>query len=343
MNAVAGKRAPERPPASGDGGVALLRSLPQRFGESIGALGVGLLIVVLIEIVFFSVRSDFFLDAGNFKNIGRAMTIIGIAAIGQTVVIISGGFDLSVGSIMAACGILSAYLINSGTAFAPAIAAALGLGLVIGFLNGSIVAYLRINPLIATLATLSIVRGLAYVITGGQAEVISNDTYLSVGTNDFLGIPLVVVMLIGLFLVVGFLLPRTSFGRYAYAIGSNIRAARLSGVHVARWQLAFYGLSGLLAAVAGCVTVSRTGTAEPSANLTAELEVITAVIVGGASLAGGRGRLFGTFLGLAVLAILSNGLVLLGVASYWQLVVKGGVLLLAVSWDELRRTRRDVD
>ncbi len=314
-----------------------------RLTDSIGGLGIGLLIVLAIEVIFFSARSDFFFDAANFKNIGRAMTIIGIAAIGQTVVIIAGGFDLSVGSIMAATGILSAYLINHGTPLAAAIGAALGLGILIGFINGAIVAYLRINPLIATLATLSVVRGLAFVITEGQAEVVSNAAYLKIGTGSIAGIPTVVVLLIGLFLIVGFTLPRTRFGRYAYAIGSNARASRLSGVRVARWQIAFYGLSGVLAAVAGCVTVARTGTAEPSANMTAELEVITAVILGGASLAGGRGRLFGTFLGLAVLAVLANGLILLGVPSYWQLVVKGAVLLIAVSWDELRRTRRDVD
>lgn len=338
MNGAAAHPQP-RPTDPGE----FLRVAYKRLSESIGALGIGLLLVLVLEIVFFSVQSKFFLDAANFKNIGRAMTIVGIVAIGQTVVIIAGGFDLSVGSVMAAAGILSAFLINNGTPFALAIAAALGLGLIIGVFNGAIVAYVRINPLIATLATLSIVRGLAYVITSGQAEVISNKTYLSVGTGSVLGIPTVVLLLIGLFLIVGFILPRSRFGRYSYAIGSSARASRLSGIRVARWQLAFYGLCGLLAAVGGCVTVSRTGAAEPSANLTAELEVITAVILGGASLNGGRGRLFGTFLGLAVLAVLANGLILMGVPSYWQLVVKGTVLLIAVSWDELRRTRRDVD
>lgn len=330
--------APAQPPAPG-----LARSLVGRLAESIGGLGLGLLVVLAIEIAIFSSQSEFFLDADNFKNIGRAMTIVGIAAVGQTVVIIAGGFDLSVGSVMAAAGILSAYLINQGADFGIAIAAALGLGLTIGLINGSIVAYLRINPLIATLATLAIVRGLAFVITGGQAEVVSNATYLAVGTDDVLGVPLVVVLLIATFLAVGLAIPRTRFGRYMYAIGSNARAARLAGVPVSRWRLAFFGLSGLLAAVAGCVTVSRTGTAEPSANLGTELDVITAVILGGTSLAGGRGRLFGTFLGLLVIAVLNNGLILLGVESYWQQVVKGVVLLIAVAWDELRRTRRDTD
>lgn len=313
----------------------------KRSAEAIGGLGLGLLAVLAIEVLVFSTQSEFFFEGDNLKNIGRAMTIVGIAAIGQTVVIIAGGFDLSVGSVMAAAGILSAYLINEGAAFGVAVLAALGLGLLIGLANGAIVAYLRINALITTLATLAIVRGLAFVITGGEAEVISNQTYLDVGTNDALGIPVVVVLLVVLFLAVGFAIPRTRFGRYMYAIGSNPRAARLAGVRVPRWRLVFFGLSGLLAAVAGCVTVSRTGTAEPSANLGTELDVITAVILGGTSLLGGRGRLFGTFLGLLVLAVLNNGLILLQVESYWQQVVKGGVLLLAVSWDELRRTRRD--
>jgi ribose transport system permease protein len=323
--------------------VSAIAAAGKRSVEAIGGLALGLLAVLAIEVIVFSAESEFFLEGDNLKNIGRAMTIVGIAAIGQTVVIIAGGFDLSVGSVMAAAGILSAYLINEGAAFGVAVLAALGLGMVIGLANGAIVAYLRINSLITTLATLAIVRGLAFVITGGEAEVISNETYLDVGTNDALGIPVVVVLLIALFLAVGFAIPRTRFGRYMYAIGSNPRAARLAGVRVARWRLVFFGLSGVLAAVAGCVTVSRTGTAEPSANMGAELDVITAVILGGTSLNGGRGRLFGTFLGLLVIAVLNNGLILLQVESYWQQVVKGGVLLLAVAWGELRSTRRDAE
>ena len=153
--------------------------------------------------------------------------------------------------------------------------------------------------------------------------------------------PLVVVVLLALFAAVGFVLPRTRFGRYAYVIGSNARGAKLAGVAIHRWRLAFYGFAGLLAAVAGCVTVARTGQAEPAANIGIELDVITAVILGGTSLNGGRGRLFGTFLGLMVLAVLNNGLILAGVESYWQQVVKGVVLLLAVALSELRTTRRD--
>jgi len=330
-------------PTGTAGALPRARSVVDWLTRSIGGVGLGLLFVLALEIVIFTSQSEFFLEADNLKNVGRAMTIVGIAAIGQTIVIIAGGFDLSIGSVMAAAGILSAYLISHGLPFGVGIAGALVLGCAIGMFNGAVVAYMRINPLIATLATLAMVRGLAFVITGGQAEVVTSQTYLDLGTNDFAGIPLVVILLVVLFLAVGFTIPRTRFGRYMYAIGSNARAARLAGVRTRRWRLVFFALSGTFAAIAGCVTVSRTGTAEPSANIGAELDVITAVILGGTSLAGGRGRLVGTFLGLLVIAVLNNGLILLQVPSYWQQVVKGGVLLGAVAWDELRRTRRDVE
>lgn len=325
--------------AAGTGGRSA--SAARWANDRIGAVGLGLIAALIAEVVLFTILSEYFLDADNFRNIGRAMTIVGIVAIGQTVVIIAGGFDLSVGSVMAAAGMLSAYLVGSGVATPVALVAALGLGVVVGLLNGVVTSYLRINPLITTLATLAVVRGLAFVISDGQAEVVSDETYLKLGTDSVAGIPIVVVILLVLFVCVGFLLPRTRFGRYMYAIGSNARAARLAGVPVNRWRMLFYAVSGVLAAVAGCITVARTGQAEPSANLGAELDVITAVILGGTSLNGGRGRLFGTFLALAVLAVLNNGLVLAGVESYWQQVVKGVVLLAAVCWGELRRTGRD--
>jgi ribose transport system permease protein len=308
---------------------------------SFGALGAGLVIAFAVEVVFFSIKSPYFFDGANFANIGRATAIIGVAAVGETIVIISGGFDLSVGSIMAAAGLVSGYLVNHGSPIAAAFALALAVGLAIGLANGVIVSYGRINPLIATLAMLSIVRGLAFVITTGEDLVISNSTYLDFGTNDVGGVPITVIVLLAVFAVFGAALPRTSYGRYAYAIGSSARASRLAGVPVRRWRLAFYATSGILAAVAGIVTVARTGTAQPSQNLGIELDVITAVILGGTSLNGGRGRLAGTLLGLLLIATLNNGLILIEVPAYWQQVVKGLILLAAVFWDEIKRTRRD--
>lgn len=306
-----------------------------------GPTGVGLILALIVELVVFSLASPFFLNGSNLANVGRAMAIIGIGCVGMTIVIISGGFDLSVGSVMAASGMFAAFLINGGAPVALGLVGAVGLGLLLGLLNGVVIAYLRINPLIATLATLSIIRGVAYLISSGNAIVVSDPGLLAIGTDDVLGVPLVVVVLLSLFGVVGFLMPRTRFGRYTYAIGSSARASRLSGVPVARWMLVFYALCAATAALAGFIAVARTGAAEPSANIGAELDMITAVILGGASLSGGRGKLLGTLLALTVLAVLANGLILMGVPSYWQLPIKGMVLLAAIIWGEVRQASRD--
>lgn len=324
-------------------GTSTLASGPRRpsMHGGVNVVCLGLVAALVIEVVFFSIRSPYFLDATNVANIGRAMTIVGIVAIGQTIVIIAGGFDLSVGSVMGAAGMIAAYTVNNGAGTWIALLSAVALGAIVGVVNGFVVANLRINPLITTLATLSVIRGLAYVISGGEAIVISDGTFLGIGTDSIVGIPIVVLCLVVLFVAFGLLLPRTRFGRYMYAIGSSSRGSRLAGIRVNRWLLLFYVLSATLAAVAGFITVARTGQAQPASNMGAELDVITAVILGGASLSGGRGRLMGTFLALAVLAVLANGMILIGVESYWQLVVKGGVLLAAVIWGELRQSSRD--
>ena len=315
----------------------ILRSIKKFLGPT----GFGLLVALILELIIFASLSPYFFSSTNFSNIGRAMVIIGIGSVGATIVIISGGFDLSVGSVMAASGMLAAFVINQGQSNLVGVVLALMLGCVIGLLNGFVIGYLRINPLIATLAMLSIVRGLAYIISGGDAVVVSNSSFLAIGTDSLFGIPLTVWIFITLFLSVGFLMPRTHFGRYVYAIGSNSRAARLAGIFVNRWTLVFYAFSGTTAALAGYVTVARTGQAEPSANIGAELDMITAVILGGASLSGGKGRLVGTFLAIVVLAVLANGLILIGVPSYWQLPVKGCVLMGAIIWGELHNSSRD--
>jgi ribose transport system permease protein len=309
--------------------------------RALGVVGTGLLLALLAEVVFFGLQSDVFFDSVNIANIGRAMAIVGVVAVGQTIVMISGGFDLSVGSVMAASAMVGAYVANEGHPLAVAFAAAVLVGVVVGLANGAIVSYARINALIATLATLAIVRGLAYVVSDAQDLVVDNEQWLEFGTTDVVGVPLIVVFMLAVFALFGAVMPRTRFGRYAYAIGSSSRAARLAGIAVGRWRLAFYVTSGGLAAIAGLMTTARTGGASPSANVGIELDVITAVILGGTSLNGGRGRLFGTFLGLLLIAVLNNGLILIDVEAYWQQVVKGSVLLVAVFWDELRRSRRD--
>ena len=312
--------------------------LPRRTTSS---LNPGLVIALVIVFVVLSLASPYFLTTTNLLNIAKAVAIVGIAAVGQTIVIIGGGFDLSMGSTMAAAGMLAAFLLEANLGIPIAFGAALTLGALVGVVNGTIVSRFRINPLIATLATLSIVRGLAFVISGGQEIVISDQAWLDLGTDAILGIPIIVLLLLATFLVFGWAMPRTSFGRYTYAIGSNARAARLAGIAVDRWRLLIYTVCGVTAALSGLVLTARTGSARPAAAVGFELDVITAVILGGASLNGGRGTLAGTFVGLLLIGVINNGLTLAQVPAYWQGVVKGAILLAAVVYDELRRSRRE--
>jgi ribose/xylose/arabinose/galactoside ABC-type transport system permease subunit len=299
----------------------------------------GLLAMLILLGVLLSMVSPYFLTTTNLLNIGRGIAIVGIVAVGETIVIIAGGFDLSVGSTMAAAGMTAGWLVTQGVPLPLAFAVAILIGVVVGFANGTIISYARINPLIATLATLAIVRGVSYVISGGRELIISDPAFLTFGVGRLLGIPYIVLMLVATFLVFGWAMPRTLFGRYAYAIGSSAKAAQRAGVPVARWRIAYYVTCGALSALAGLVFVARTGNAQPSAALGIELDVITAVILGGTSLNGGRGRLSGTFIGLVLLGMVNNGLILVGVPAFWQQVVKGAILLTAVLYDELRRHR----
>jgi ribose transport system permease protein len=321
------------------GTTARVRSRLLRRGPN--SLNPGLVAALVVVFVVLSFASPYFLTPANLLNIAKAVAIVGIAAAGESIVIFSGGFDLSVGSTMAAAGMLAAFLLESGAPIPVAFAAAIALGVLIGAVNGTIISRFRINPLIATLATLAIVRGLAFVISGGQEIVISDTAWLGLGTGAFLEIPFIVLVLLGTFLVFGWAMPRTSFGRYTYAIGSNPRAARLAGIAVNRWRMLIYITCGATAALSGLVLTARTGSARPSAAVGFELDVITAVILGGASLSGGRGTLAGTLVALLLIGVVNNGLTLAQVPAYWQGVVKGVILLAAVLYDELRRARRD--
>jgi ribose transport system permease protein len=314
----------------------LARILGGRRDSSLGLLAILIVLAGILSLV-----SPYFLTQNNLLNIGKSIAMIGIVAVGETIVIISGGFDLSVGSTMAASGMAAGYLVTQGFPLPLAFLAAILIGLTVGLANGVIVSYGRINPLIATLATLAIVRGLSYVISGGREIVISDPAFQELGVGTLFGIPYIVILLVATFAVFAWLMPRTLYGRYAYAIGSSARAAQRAGVPVRRWRIAYYVTSGGLASLAGLVFVARTGNAQPSAALGIELDVITAVILGGTSLSGGRGRVWGTFIGLLLLGVVNNGLILAGVPAFWQQVVKGAILLLAVLYDELRRNRAE--
>ncbi|MFA3920659.1 ABC transporter permease [Ruegeria hyattellae] len=311
------------------------------WGRGAAAINPGLVLATIAVFVVLCFASPYFLTTNNLLNVAKALVIVGIAAAGETVVIIAGGFDLSIGSTMAAAGMLAAYLLDIGSGVGPAFMAAIVLGICIGAVNGTLIAYFRINPLITTLATLAIIRGLAFVISDGREIIITDKTWLSLGTGKWAGIPYIVLILILVYLVFALVMPRTTFGRYVYAIGSNLRAARLSGISTKRWQLAIYITCGATAALAGLMLAARTGNARPAAAMGFELDVITAVILGGASLKGGRGTILGTAIGLILLFMINNGLTLAQVPSFWQQVVKGFILLAAVLYDEIRSGRSD--
>ena len=317
-------------------GVASLR-------RSVSEVGPGLFVILAAEIlVFWRVASPNFLQTSNFITIGKRMAITGIAAVGETIVIIAGGFDLSVGSIAAAAGVGSAAVVDNGGTLALGVLAALAIGGLVGLVNGAITGYGRINPLITTLGTLYVVRGVTYVLSSNKQVTVSKtanhaESFLNLGKKDIIGMPWSVLILLITFVVFGFIIPRYRFGRYMYAIGSNERAAALAGVRVNRWKLAFYGVSGMLAGVTGFVNAFQLGTGIPSGSIGLELAVIAAVIVGGTSLHGGRGRLLGTFLGVMFISSLLNGLILSHVDPSYQRIATGSALILAVLFDEWRR------
>lgn len=273
-----------------------------------------------------------FFQLSNLLNVGRQAAIVGVIAIGMTFVILTAGIDLSVGAILAVSGVTMSLLINSGTPAPVAILTALGVGLAIGIINGLGSAFLHVQPFIMTLATMVAVQGLSLRLTNGGPIQFSNDDaiFMVMGKSQIFGLPspfviFVIVSILGI-LVLRYL----AFGRSLYAIGGSPEAARLSGVPTRRTLVIAYGISGVCAALAGVMTASRLGTGDPVAGSLANLDAITAVVIGGTTLLGGRGGAVGTVFGALLLAVLSNVMNLVGVSPFDQQIVKGVVIIIAV-------------
>lgn len=305
-----------------------------------GALdsGAALVAVYVLMVAVFSIASPFFLTANNLLNVAAGVATLGIVAAVQTAVIISGGFDLSVGSVAAFTSVVVAKVIVAGGGEVLAIGAGLGAGAAVGLANALIITRLRVNPLIATLATLSIVRGLALVWTNALTVAYPRDYLDYLGRLRLFGglIPVSVLIMLATFAVVWAILRYTTFGRFVYATGGNARAAFLAGIRVDRIRILVYVGSGLSAAVAGLVVASQLIAGSPQAATGLELSAVTAAVLGGASLSGGQGRVWMSLIGALITGTLANGLVLLGVSSFWQMVALGIVLVLAVALDQLR-------
>lgn len=290
---------------------------------------------LILLVVVISVLNTAFLDLSNLLNLLRQVSINGLIAFGMTFVILTGGIDLSVGSILALSSAFTAILITSG--LDPIVALIVGVlgGFLLGVFNGVLVTFGSMAPFIATLATMTIFRGLTLVITDGNPITDLGDSYLFqlFGKGYFLGIPVPAVTMIIVFIVLAIILQKTTFGRHTYAIGGNEVASKISGIKVNKVKILIYGISGLMSALAGAILTSRLNSAQPTAGTSYELDAIAAVVLGGTSLTGGKGRIVGTLIGVLIIGVLNNGLNLLGVSSFYQQVVKGIVILIAVLID----------
>ncbi len=293
-----------------------------------------LIIFLLAMVIFFSVTSEYFLDIENFKNILVALAVTGIVCVPGTFLMIAGHVDLSVGSAAAVSGMLLAQTVND-RGIAVGLAACLVFGLVLGVINGFFVTVVGVNSLITTLGGLATLYGVALLAGNGQTVMMFGFEWL--GTAQPFSIPLPILIFAGLAVIGIITLRRTSYGRSLYAIGANPNAARVVGIRSNRILFITFVLSSVSAALAGAVLASQLSAGDPNAAKGLELEVVTAIVLGGASLAGGRGTLLGTVLGLIVIQVLNNGLILLDIPSFWQRIAQGILLIAAVSFDQIRQ------
>ena len=308
------------------------------FGDVFGR-DAGGLIVLLVLFGAMTLASAEFLTADNMANLARQVAIFGIIAVGQLLVILTAGIDLSVGSVLGLTGCVTAELLVHGVGIPIAIAAGFGVGIAIGLFNGSLVAYGKMPPFIVTLGMLGIARGVVLVMTDASTIQPLPDAFGDIANGDFIGVPNLLWMFLAVVIVTAFVLRRTVFGRYIYAIGSNPESARLSGVPVTRVLVAVYAIAGLLAAVGGVLFMSRLNAGIPTAGTGYELNAIAACVIGGASLFGAKGGAFGAAAGALIVATLNNGGNLLAVNAFYLQIIIGGLILAAVAFDQWQSRR----
>ena len=298
-----------------------------------------LTLALLILILILSLTSEYFLAWKNFRNILDQCSVYLILSLGMAFVIASGGIDLSVGSIAGMCGVIMAVLMHSGMQTYPAILLSLGIGIATGAVNGVIISLIRINPFITTLATMTITRGIALVLTGGVSIYGFEQSFKWWGTGNIgpLNPPIVLSLL--LTLVSFLIMRRTLWGKYSLSLGVNAEALRRSGVRINLYRISIYAVSGFCAAIAGLIMTARLNSAAPLAGSTYEMDAIAAVVLGGGSLSGGSGSIFGVFIACITLSVLRNGLTLLSIPTYFQQLITGGVILIAIIIAQLRSNR----
>jgi len=303
---------------------------------------------LILLVIFFSVASPNFLQTSNVIAILQATSVNGVLAVAATIVIITGGIDLSVGTLMTFCAVIAGVVLTFwGMPLPLGIVAAILAGALCGMVSGTFVAKMKIPPFIATLGMMLILKGLSLVISGTR-PIYFNDTpgFTQISQGSIVGalipsvpLPNGVLILFLVAIVVSLILSKTALGRYTFALGSNEEAVRLSGVNTDRWKIAVYTLAGSICGIAGLLIASRLNSAQPALGQGYELDAIAAVVIGGTSLSGGRGTVLGTLIGALIMSVLLNGLRILSVAQEWQTVVTGSIIILAVYIDMLRRKR----
>ena len=296
-------------------------------------------IALIILMAVITIINSNFLTANNLLNLLLQVTSNALIAFGMTFIILTGGIDLSVGSILALSSALTAGLLGSGMPVTLAILISLILGCILGMMNGLLISYGKLAPFIVTLATMTIFRGATLVYTNGNPITKGlSDTFLFqfLGQGYIVGIPFPVIIMFIVFIVLYVLLHKTAFGKSVYAIGGNEKAAYISGVKLNKVKIIIYSISGIMASISGLIITSRLSSAQPTAGASYEMDAIAAVVLGGTSLSGGKGRILGTLIGALIIGVLNNGLNIIGVSAFWQQVVKGVVILIAVLIDRFK-------
>lgn len=298
----------------------------------------GIFLSLIILCVIFSIMNPRFMSIANFMNVLQQVAVIAIAAFGMTWVILLGEIDLSIGSIIAVAGMVGAQCFAYGMGFAPALVLTLAAGALMGLINGVLTAKLLLPSFIVTVATMGIYRGLVSLPTNGAPAMIMDETWTAIGTESFAGLPIIIWIVLILFVINQVLLSKTTFGRRAYLTGGNKEAALYSGIKVDRLKIIIFVISGVMAAVSGVLLSSRLFSAQTNAGVSYELDAIAAAVLGGTSLAGGVGTMVGTLIGALIIGVMNNGMNMLSVPYFYQLIVKGLVILIAV-WLDVRAKR----
>jgi ribose transport system permease protein len=297
-------------------------------------------VIFLVTVSTFYAIEPNYLSATNIINVLNQVSILAIVTVGASIVIFTGGFDLSAGSVVAISSVIGAIVFDHTGSLTLAVASGISVGFLIGIANGFVVGYIGVSPLIVTLGAMNIARGLALIISAGAAIYSFPRSYTDFGTSSIFGIPTLALVSVLVFAAMAFLIRLTPFGVYIYACGGNAHAAQLSGINVKFVRMMAFAISGALCGLAGMMLAARTGGGEPTAGVLYELEAIAAVILGGAPLSGGEGKLWRSMMGILLLAALGNGLNIVGMHPHWKGVAIGAILVLAASLDAIKRRGR---